>query len=69
MTTISVPLNDDLLKAIQPLIDQGIAANKADAIRKALKKYVEDKEVEEILQASREPSLDGDVDELIRKFK
>ena len=69
MTTISVPLNDDLLKAIQRLNDQGIAANKADAIRKALKKYVEDKEVEEILQASREPSLDGDVDELIRKFK
>ncbi len=69
MTTISVPLTDDLLKAIQHLIDQGVAANKADAIRKAIKKYVEDKEVEEILQASKEPSLDGDLDELIKKFK
>jgi Arc/MetJ-type ribon-helix-helix transcriptional regulator len=68
MTTVSVPLTDDLLKAIQHLIDQGIAANKADAIRKALKKYIEDKEVEEILQASKEPSLDGDLNELMKKF-
>ena len=69
MTTISVPLTDDLLKAIERLVDQGTAANKADAIRKALKKYIEDKEVEEILQASKEPRLEGDLDELIKKFK
>jgi Arc/MetJ-type ribon-helix-helix transcriptional regulator len=68
MTTISVPINDDLLQAIQHLIDQGIAANKADAVRKALKKYIEDKEVEEILQASKEPSLEGGLDELLKKF-
>ncbi len=68
MTTVSVPLTDDLVRALQSLIDRGIAANKADAIRKAVAKYIEDKEVEEILQASREPSLDGDLDELLQRF-
>ena len=55
MTTVTVPLTDDLLQAIQQLIDRGIASNKADAIRKALKQYIEDQEVNDILMASKEP--------------
>lgn len=68
MTTVSVPLSDDMLRHIQELIDRGIAANKADAIRKAVKKYLEDQAVETILQARKEPTLEGDLDELAKKF-
>lgn len=68
MTTISVPLPADLLLAIEKLIDSGIAANKADAIRKAIALYIEQQEVEEILRASREPRLKGDLDTLAEQL-
>ena len=68
MTTVSVPLSDDMLRHIQELIDRGIAANKADAIRKAVKKYLEDQAVEAVLRARKEPTLEGDLDELAKKF-
>ena len=64
MTTISVPLTDEILMQIERLISDGIAANKADAIRKAVKKYLEDQAVERILRASKEPRLSGNLDEL-----
>lgn len=68
MTTVSVPLSDDMLRHIQELIDRGIAANKADAIRKAVQKYLEDQAVEDILRASKEPRLKGDLDDLAAKL-
>lgn len=68
MTTISVPLPEDMLHAIEELIARGLAANKADAIRKAIQKYLEDQAVEAILLASKEPRLKGDLDELARKL-
>lgn len=68
MTTVSVPLSDDMLRAIEALIKDGIAANKADAIRKAVKRYLEDQAVEAVLQARKEPSLEGDLHELAKKF-
>lgn len=68
MTTISVPLSADLLLALENLIKQGIASNKADAIRKALKMYVEEQAVEAVLRAEREPTLYGDLDALMKKI-
>ncbi|MDO8649456.1 MAG: ribbon-helix-helix domain-containing protein [Candidatus Peregrinibacteria bacterium] len=68
MTTISVPLSADLLKALENLILQGKASNKADAVRKALKSYIEQQAVEDVLRAMNEPSLEGDLDELARKL-
>lgn len=68
MTTISVPLNEELMRLIQWLIDEGIASNKADAVRKALKKYAEDQAVLAVLRASKEPRLKGDLDDLASKI-
>ena len=68
MTTISVPLTAELLQAIERLIQSGIASNKADAIRKAVQAYIEQQEVEEILRASRETPLEGDIDTLACKL-
>ena len=64
MTTVSVPLPEELIRQIEQLIADGIASNKADAIRKAVKKYLEDQAVERVLRARQEPSLEGDLDEL-----
>ena len=68
MTTISVPLSAELLKALEWLIKEGIAPNKAEAIRKALEKYVEDQAVNAVLRAQKEPRLKGDLDDLARKL-
>ncbi|MBU2213047.1 ribbon-helix-helix domain-containing protein [Patescibacteria group bacterium] len=64
MTTVSVPLPEEFLRQIEQLIADGVASNKADAIRKAVQKYLEDQAVERVLRARKEPSLDGDLDEL-----
>lgn len=64
MTTVSVPLPDDLLQGIKQLVQLGNASNNADAIRKAIKKYLDDQAVEMVLAAQKEPSLSGDLDEL-----
>ncbi|MDD4319052.1 MAG: ribbon-helix-helix domain-containing protein [Candidatus Peribacteraceae bacterium] len=69
MATVSVPLSDDLLRGIDDLIKQGLAANKTDAIRKAVKKYLEDQAVETVLRAEKEPTLYGDLDELVKKLR
>lgn len=69
MPTVSVPLTDDMLHSIDMLIRQGVASNKADAIRKALQKYLEDQAVETVLRAAKEPRLDGDLDELAKRLR
>jgi len=68
MTTVSVPLPEEFIRQIEQLIADGIASNKADAIRKAVKKYLEDQAVERVLRASKEPRLSGDLDELAAKI-
>ena len=69
MSTLSVPLNDDLLKGLDDLVKQGVIPNKAEGMRQALKKYLEDRAIQDILQAMKEPDLEGDIDELAAKFK
>lgn len=68
MTTVSVPLPNELLEAIKQMISNGIASNKADFIRKAIRKYIEDQAVEAVLKASHEPRLSGDLRELAKKL-
>lgn len=68
MSTLSVPMPADLLSALENLVKKGAASSKADAARKAIEKYIEQMAVEDILQASREPSLEGDFDELLKKI-
>lgn len=68
MSTISVPMPPDLLKSLENLVKRGYASNKADAVRKAIEKYIEHMAIEDILQGSREPSLEGDLEELLKKI-
>ncbi|PIZ73611.1 hypothetical protein COY07_01785 [Candidatus Peregrinibacteria bacterium CG_4_10_14_0_2_um_filter_43_11] len=68
MSTISVPLTADLMSALDNLVADGVGANKADVMRKALRQYAEDRAVEAILRAEKEPNLSGDLDELAAKL-
>ena len=68
MTTLSVPLTEDLLKGVNHLVKQGVASNKAEVVRQALKKYLEEQAVEAVLKATNEPSLKGDLDLLAKKL-
>ena len=69
MSTLSVPVSARMLKHIEDLIKDGVASNKADLVRKAMDKYIEDQVVEGILKAMKEPRLSGDIDELAARFK
>ena len=69
MSTISVPLSPDLEEALNGLIASGYGSNKANVIRRALKKADEDEAVNRILAAERESSLKGDLRDLMKKIK
>lgn len=69
MTTLSVPVSGDLEKFINRMVKEGKGANKADVVRRALHLYEENKILETILKAEGEPTLRGDLRELMKKFK
>jgi len=69
MSTISVPLPANLEEFVNRMVKSGNAANKADVVRKALRRMSDEEAVEAILRAEREPTLKGDLVELAKKFK
>lgn len=68
MSILSVPLTPKLEKGIQELISDGVVANKAEAARKGLELLLEQHAVDTVLKAEKEPTLRGDLDELLKKF-
>jgi Arc/MetJ-type ribon-helix-helix transcriptional regulator len=68
MSTLSIPIAEDLLRQIEELIKRGLFKNKAEVVRKALEKYLEDFTVQEVLDAAKEPHLSGNLDELAKKI-
>jgi Arc/MetJ-type ribon-helix-helix transcriptional regulator len=73
MSTISVPLSLELGKSLNDLIKSGYGSNKADVIRRALKKAVEEEAIRELLQSIEQMNsgkvLKGDLRELAKKIK
>ena len=73
MSTISVPLSPELEESLNGLVASGYGSNKADVIRRALKKADEDEAVERVLLAHREitmgKGLTGDLKELMKTIK
>ena len=68
MTTISVPLSKEHAEKLDNLVESGVAPNRAAVMRKALEKLAENEAVEAVLRAAREPSLKGDLDDLLKKI-
>jgi Arc/MetJ-type ribon-helix-helix transcriptional regulator len=73
MTTISIPLPNDLIKFIDSQISIGEVDNRAQAVRKALRKFREDVEIREILEASAQIKrgffYEGNLKEIMKKRK
>jgi len=71
MTTLSIPLNDDLLNFVDTLVEDHEAETKAGAVRKALHWYREHMLMQEIMQAQKDAEngivFRGDLDELIEQ--
>lgn len=67
MTTVSVPLPADLLEALESLIER-TDSNKAEVFRKALRMYLEEQAVEDVLRASKEPRIQGNLRDLAKKL-
>lgn len=68
MSTISVPLSKEHQEKLDHLVREGIASTRAGVMRKALERLAEDAAVAAVLQASREPTLKGDLKELLKKI-
>jgi len=72
MSTLSVPIPQNLEIFIDDMIRGGKASNKAEVVRQALTKYAEDQAVEMVMQSMREYKegkvLEGNLDELLEKM-
>ncbi len=71
MTTLSIPMPQDLIDFIDTFIASGEAENRAQAVRKAVRKMREQVEVNDILEAREQIkqglSYSGDLQEIIKK--
>lgn len=73
MSTLSVPLPPHLEEFVSEQVKRGLAANKADVVRKALKLLREEEAIRVVLESEREIGegkiLRGDLRKLAKKFK
>jgi Arc/MetJ-type ribon-helix-helix transcriptional regulator len=69
MSTISVPLNSKLELSLDYLVKSGVADNRAAVMRKALERLTEDEAIAAVLRAEQEPTLRGDLKDLMKKIK
>ncbi len=69
MTTISVPLPHQMAKELNNLVKNGVGSNKADVVRRAIARFLEEEAVLAVLRAEHEPSLRGDLRTLAKKIK
>ena len=68
MSTLSVPLSPKLEDFIANMVEKGYAANKADVVRKALTRLAEEEAVQAVLRSQQEPTLKGDLRDLMKKI-
>jgi len=67
MSTLSVPLTPELTKFVEETTKK-TGKTKADIMRQALTMYAEEMAVRKILTATNEPSLEGDLPDLMKKI-
>jgi len=73
MTTISIPITEELNSFIDQQVNLGNASSKADLIRRAIIAYKEEEFIKAITKAKREikegKALTGDLDKLAKGFE
>jgi Arc/MetJ-type ribon-helix-helix transcriptional regulator len=68
MATISVPLSPELQERLDSLVSEGAGSNRADVMRRALERFAEEKAINAVLNAERDPVLKGDLRTLLKKI-
>lgn len=68
MTTISVPLTPELEKQLDSIAED-TGASRAAIMRKALERYNEEIAINKVLVAMNEPTLHGDLKELLKSIE
>ena len=72
MTNISTPLPKEYIDFIDLAVKKGDFDNRAQFIRKSIKRMIEEQEIAEILEASRLAKMgevfEGDLDDLVKKY-
>ena len=69
MSTISVPLNSKEESSLDYLVKSGVASNRAAVMRRALERLSEEEAIAAVLRAQKEPTLRGDLRQLMKKIK
>lgn len=73
MTTVSIPLTNELNEYVEEQVRLGNAASKAELIRRALVRFKEEEFIATIRRAQQEvrqgKALTGNLDELARGFE
>ena len=67
MTTLSIPLTSELADFVEKTKKE-TGQTRADIVRQAIKFYAEEQAVRKVLLAASEPSLSGDLDEILKKI-
>jgi len=67
MTTLSVPLTPELAKFVEEATKNS-GLTKSDIMRQALTLYAEEQAVRKVLLAASEPTLKGDLRDLMNKI-
>jgi Arc/MetJ-type ribon-helix-helix transcriptional regulator len=71
MTNVSIPFPKEMLDYIDKQIKAGEYDNRSQFVRRSVKRMIEEKEIEEILEASRQAKMgyvfEGDLDKLAKK--
>lgn len=68
MSTLSIPVTAEQEAFINAYIKAGNADNKAEVVRRALTRFAEDEAVNAVLRAQKEPTLYGDLSDLVKKI-
>ncbi|MDE2116887.1 MAG: hypothetical protein KGI79_03370 [Patescibacteria group bacterium] len=68
MTTLSIPVNSELESFINKMIKKGRGSNKADIVRQALERFKDEEAINAILRAQSEPTLKGNLRNLMKKL-
>jgi putative addiction module CopG family antidote len=73
MTTISVPLTENLENFINNMVESGEAETKAEVVRRALRQYAEEEVVKSVMKSRRDIAegkvFSGELMELVKDFR
>ncbi len=66
MPIIFVPLSSEQWHQLNVLVSASVGKSRSDVMRRALDKYSEQEAIDSVLRAQQEPTLNGNLDEILK---